>query len=443
MRFTRKRFCSFILFLYCVFSFYAAYSVFFKPSQVSRVHRVVSKKESDTRVPLYLGNEEWNPWEEDEKNERDLLLKRHENNHKSVLNRAAQNEPAELKVQIWGKAAIGFYLWQHILEGSLEPVDVTAQWREGSLRAGRTYLSFITGPAVVPGYFSVEAENVVLVLNGREEAKISFATQWLHYTQTLVENHKLQHVAVVLLGSEQCNNDWIRPYLKKHGGFVELLFVVYDSTWINEDDVYQWPLGVATYRNFPVVDPNWSMLRDARPYLCNFLGTVYSNSSRETLIDVVKKAGLDQLCWISPREQWQPQETNESFQNYHDALLQSDLTLSPLGVNTECYRIYEACSYGSVPVVEDVMTAGDCGNSSVLHNAPLQLLKSMGAPFIFIKTWKELPAILEREKNMSLQEKIQRRKKVIEWYRQFKAHLRLKFLQALENTFLRHDKGSY
>ncbi|XP_075456499.1 ribitol-5-phosphate xylosyltransferase 1 isoform X3 [Ascaphus truei] len=338
MRFTRKRFCSFILFLYCVFSFYAAYSVFFKPSQVSRVHRVVSKKESDTRVPLYLGNEEWNPWEEDEKNERDLLLKRHENNHKSVLNRAAQNEPAELKVQIWGKAAIGFYLWQHILEGSLEPVDVTAQWREGSLRAGRTYLR---------------------------------------------------------------------------------------------------------YRNFPVVDPNWSMLRDARPYLCNFLGTVYSNSSRETLIDVVKKAGLDQLCWISPREQWQPQETNESFQNYHDALLQSDLTLSPLGVNTECYRIYEACSYGSVPVVEDVMTAGDCGNSSVLHNAPLQLLKSMGAPFIFIKTWKELPAILEREKNMSLQEKIQRRKKVIEWYRQFKAHLRLKFLQALENTFLRHDKGSY
>ncbi|KAM4677896.1 ribitol-5-phosphate xylosyltransferase 1 [Discoglossus pictus] len=440
MRLTRKRLCSVLVFLYCLFSFYAAYSVFFKSSQVSRVHRVVSKKEGESRVPLYLGNEAWNPWEEDEKTEKDLRFRKHENNRKRLLNRAPQSEPAELRVQIWGKAAIGLYLWQHILEGSLEPVDDSAQWREGNLRVGKTSLSFITGPAVVPDYFSVEAENVVLVLNGREEAKISFATQWLRYTQTLVENRKLQHVAVVLLGSEQCNNDWIHPYLKKHGGVVELLYVVYDSMWINEEDVYQWPLGVATYRNFPVVDPNWSMVQDSRPYLCNFLGTVYNNSSRETLVEVVKKEGLEQLCLISPREQWQPQETNESYKSYHDALLQSDLTLSPVGINTECYRIYEACSYGSVPVVEDVMTPGKCGNWSVYNNAPLQLLKSMGAPFIFIKSWKELPAILQKERSMPLQEKVQRRKKILEWYRQFKAQVKNKFIQTLENKFLSNER---
>ncbi|KAM4747657.1 ribitol-5-phosphate xylosyltransferase 1 [Rhinophrynus dorsalis] len=438
MRFTRKRFCSIIIFIYCLFSFYAAYNVFFKSSQVSRVHRVVSKKEGDNKVSVYVGNEEWNPWEEDEKIEKNFLLKRLENNRKSLLNRASQDEPTELRIQIWGKAAIGLYLWQHILGGSLEPTDVTAQWREGKLKAGKTELSFITGPAVVPGYFSVETENVVLVLNGREEAKISFASQWLHYAKTLVENHKLQHIAVVLLGSEQCNNDWISPYLKKNGGIVEILFVVYDSIWINDEDVYQWPLGVATYRNFPVVDPNWSMVRDSRPFLCSFLGTVYSNSSRETLMDVIKKEGLDQLCWISAREQWQPRETNESFTAYHEALLQSDLTLSPVGINSECYRIYEACSYGSVPVVEDVMTPGKCGNSSVYSNAPLQLLKAMGAPFIFVKSWKELPAILQREKNMTLQEKVQRRAKIIEWYRQFRARLKQRFLQVLEKTFLKH-----
>lgn len=106
--------------------------------------------------------------------------------------------------------------------------------------------SFITGSAVAPGYFSVEAVNVVLVLNGREEVKISFAAQWLQYTQALVENHKLRHVAVVMLGNEQCNNDWILPYLKKNGGFVELLFLVYDSTWVNEESIFQWPIGVAT-----------------------------------------------------------------------------------------------------------------------------------------------------------------------------------------------------
>lgn len=138
---------------------------------------------------------------------------------------------------------------------------------------------------------------------------------------------------------------------------------------------------------------------------------------------------------------WQPQETNESLKNYQDALLQSDLTLCPVGINTECYRIYEACSYGSVPVIEDVMTRGDCRNSSMYHSAPLQLLKTMGAPFIFIKNWKELPAVLEKEKKMSLQEKIQRRKKLIEWYQNFKAWMRQKFISTLENSFLPSDKG--
>lgn len=106
--------------------------------------------------------------------------------------------------------------------------------------------SFITGPAVVPGYFSVETDSVVLVLNGREEGKISYATQWLHYAQTLVQTHKVQHVAMVLLGSEQCRNEWISPYLKNKGGFVNLLFVIYDSPLVNEEDIFQWPLGVAT-----------------------------------------------------------------------------------------------------------------------------------------------------------------------------------------------------
>lgn len=151
---------------------------------------------------------------------------------------------------------------------------------------------------------------------------------------------------------------------------------------------------------------------------------------------------LKKYIFILSLSRWWPQETNESLQNYQAALLQSDLTLCPLGVNTECYRIYEACAFGSVPVVEDVMTPGNCGNSSMSHSAPLQLLKTMGAPFIFIKNWKELPAVLEKEQNMTLQQKIQRRKKLMEWYRQFKAQLRQKFINALKNSFLSKDNGS-
>ncbi|KAM9293776.1 ribitol-5-phosphate xylosyltransferase 1 isoform 2-T2 [Morus bassanus] len=383
MRAARKRLCSALVLAYGLFSLYAAYTVFLRPRRPAAA-RPPHRDRRPPRDRVAVGNEEWNPWEGDERNELVASQQRYEANLKAIKNARSHLEQTSLRVQVWGKAAIGLYLWQHIFGGHLQPADVTAQWREGGQKAGKTYFSFITGPSVVPGYFSVEAENVVLVLNGREKAKITYATQWLHYAQTLIQTHKIHHVAVVLLGDEQCNNEWIQPYLKRRGGFVNLLFVTYDYALVNEEDIFQWPLGVAT---------------------------------------------------------WQPQETNESFKNYQDALLQSDLTLCPVGINTECYRIYEACSYGSLPVIEDVMTPGDCGNSSTYHSPPLQLLKAMGAPFIFIKNWKELPAVLDKEKKMSLQEKIQRRKKLIEWYQNFKAWMRQKFINTLEHSFLPSDKG--
>ncbi|KAK7810589.1 hypothetical protein U0070_022061 [Myodes glareolus] len=386
MRLTRTRLCSLLVALYCLFSIYAAYHVFFgrrrrAPVGTPRGSRkaAAQAKERRGREQSALESEEWNPWEGDEKSEQRHRIK----SGLQILNKSTK-EKLEHRVQIWGKAAIGLYLWEHIFEGTLDPPDVTAQWREGQSIVGRTHYSFITGPAVVPGYFSIDVDNVVLVLNGREKTKIFHATQWLLYTQNLMQTQKLQHLAVVLLGNEQCDNDWIMPFLRRNGGFVDLLFITYDSPWINGADVLQWPLGVAT---------------------------------------------------------WQPQETNESLKNYQDALLQSDLTLCPVGVNTECYRIYEACSFGSIPVVEDVMTAGHCGNTSSHHSAPLQLLKAMGAPFIFIKNWKELPAILEKEKTIILQEKVQRRKMLLQWYQHFKAELKWKFINTLENSFFMNNKG--
>lgn len=107
--------------------------------------------------------------------------------------------------------------------------------------------SFYTGPAVVQGHVPLNMNSLVVVLNGREQQKISYSTRWLEHVQTMVQSNTVSHVAVVLLGSEQCNNNWISPYLKRNGGFVELLFLVYDSPWVNDKDVFQWPLGVATY----------------------------------------------------------------------------------------------------------------------------------------------------------------------------------------------------
>lgn len=128
---------------------------------------------------------------------------------------------------------------------------------------------------------------------------------------------------------------------------------------------------------------------------------------------------------------WLPQETADTLRNYQTALAQSELTLCPVGVNTECYRIYEACSYGSVPVVEDVLTPGTCASGP---SSPLRLLKAAGAPFIFISDWKDLPAILEREKGLSQEQRVDRRRRLLEWYASFRQQMKERFTEVIEET---------
>ncbi|XP_010881646.1 ribitol-5-phosphate xylosyltransferase 1 [Esox lucius] len=430
-----------VVFVYVVFSLYAAYNVFFNTKPINRVHRVVKKITAaasaggDGVVASHIGDEVWNPWEDEQADGLTALHKRREA-FRQYQERIDKNRPKRYKVQIWGKAAIGLYLWEHILEGPLTPADKMAQWREGEMQAGKIDFSFYTGPAVIQGHVPLDTDSVVLVLNGREQQKIAYATRWLQHIQTLMQVHAVNRVAVVLLGSERCTNDWISPYLRRHGGFVDLLFLVYDSPWVNDKDVFQWPLGVATYRQFPVVMPNSLMSSSTRPYLCNFLGTVYKNSSRENLMGILKESGLDKECVTTARETWLPQETAESLRWYQTALAQSDLTLCPVGINTECYRIYEACAYGSVPVVEDVLTPGGCSSA---QRSPLRLLKAAGAPFIFLKDWRELPGLLQKERAMSQDERTERRRRLLEWYTSFRLQMKDRFTEVLEEAFFKNS----
>ncbi|CAF98279.1 unnamed protein product, partial [Tetraodon nigroviridis] len=429
MKIPKRKLFLLIIFAYVAFSLYAAYSVFFSTKVISRVHRVMKKKTSggvrDGGVAPFL-TDEWNPWE-DEQVEYNSALNRRRQAFKQHMSGVDRNRPKNHKVQIWGKAAIGLYLWEHILEGPLNPTDKVAQWREGELQSAKIDFSFYTGPAVVQGHVPLDMNTLVLVLNGREQQKISYSTRWLEHVENMVQSNTVAHVAVVLLGSEQCNNDWIGPYLKRNGGFVELLFVVYDSPWVNDKDVFQWPLGVAT--QFPMIRPNPQLITSNRPYLCNFLGTVYKNSSRETLMQVLQQSGLNKECITGARENWLPQETADTLRRYQTALAQRRLTLCPVGINTECYRIYEACSYGSVPVVEDAVTPGSCATGP---SSPLRLLKAAGAPFIFISDWKELPAILEKERGLNQEQRVDRRRRLLEWYASFRQQMKEQFIDVIE-----------
>uniref|UniRef100_A0A8C0H9X4 Uncharacterized protein n=1 Tax=Chelonoidis abingdonii TaxID=106734 RepID=A0A8C0H9X4_CHEAB len=106
MRATRKRLCSALLAGYVLFSLYAAYSVFLRPRRPP-ASRGGPRQLRLGRERSSLGNEEWNPWEGDEKNEQIVSQQRYETNIQMLKNMKSQQEQTDLKVQIWGKAAIG------------------------------------------------------------------------------------------------------------------------------------------------------------------------------------------------------------------------------------------------------------------------------------------------------------------------------------------------
>lgn len=135
------------------------------------------------------------------------------------------------------------------------------------------------------------------------------------------------------------------------------------------------------------------------------------------------------LCFF----RWMSKENQETKSQYIDALQLSDLTLSPVGMNSECYRIYEALSLGSIPVVENVVTPGHCDRAPP---APMRLLKQLEAPVIWIKNWTYLPDILRQEQSLTFQAIVKRRKDIVSWYENFKNKMKVKFLTVIQKKFL-------
>ena len=350
------------------------------------------------------------------------------NVYKSISS-TSHSQNAPLDVEIWGKAAIGLYLWEHVLEGPLEE-RLGGVWSYGQKQVGNVKFTFRTGPGVVPDKVPKQTGNLVLVINGREPKKVEFAKAWL---DSLANFPNLRHVAVVMLGNERCENEWLFSYMQNNGGLVQVAFIVYDIPYADSLTFHQWPLGVATYRNFPNVHFLSVDAHKHRKFRCNFLGTVYPKSSRVVLQSVIKQFKLDDVCFVKTRDSWVPEESSESANDFRYTLANSDLTLNPVGVNTECYRIYEACSYGSVPVIEDVITPGQCKSDHKM--SPLHLLKTFKAPFIYIKDWRELPRIIENEMRLTHEEIVKRRQKLLSWYNSFKEALRDKFVDVIQNKF--------
>lgn len=341
----------------------------------------------------------------------------------------------KLIVDIWGKASIAEYFWMHIMEGNCRKNSLYLM-EEGEKLFGNIFLKYRTGPFVQPYTVDHNVTNLILILNGREPCKVKESKKWLQPLLVHKTVFNLKNLGIIILGDEHCNNEWLLYYYYKYGKTLKFIFFVYDIDISNHSSFYQWPLGVATYRTFPLVLKHDVDITSKRMYKCNLVATIYENSSRVILDDLLT-SHPEFNCLKRVRYEWQPKETKESIKAYNFALKQSDLTLCPVGVNSEAYRIYEALSYGSVPVIEDMLTSGRCGGKNRFNlEGPFRLLKEYQAPVIFIKDWNDLPEVLLKEKALTSEDIVQRRELMLKWYENFRHTMKENFLYVLNKRFL-------
>lgn len=348
-----------------------------------------------------------------------------------------------LLVEIWSKSAIGQYLWENILNGRTEAkIFPNNFYIEGRKQIGAVTFHFRSGPALKPeSLASFEVDNLILILNWRSTEKINYSLKWLN---VIINDTKyrqvIKNLGLIALGNEHCNNSWfIDKYLTKNFRF---LFITYDWTKVNNRNIFQWPLGLATYRNFPVLNHSSQLMTEIlqweRNYTCNFIATVYNNSTRRELQQLFdQQPSLRAKCFIKTRPNWRSDEDEDSMLTYVQALQSSDLTLSPIGKNHECYRILEAVEYGSIPVLEENyyhLTNDHCHECD--RNNVYRLFKEFDAPFIYVSNWtKELSIILNQWHSKSFNDKKRHRIKLLKWYHKFKIQLKNRLVNVIQNKF--------
>ena len=229
------------------------------------------------------------------------------------------------EITVWSSASIGLYFWEHILRGEIQENLGDGYYRFGRKVVENLVFKFRSGYSLTSSTLNEYLKrwkrekqlNLILVLNGRTKQNVQNSEHYLRVLDHHFKNRRL-NLGVILLGNEYCFNNWIKQYLDS--GLIKFLFVVYDWNEIDNVNIFQWPLGVATYRNFSFVQINKDLVKNERRYLCSYLATVYKNTSRAELLNLMKQSAFKDRCLVRVRMQWSPNETNESSMIYKDAL---------------------------------------------------------------------------------------------------------------------------
>ncbi|KAI9556478.1 hypothetical protein GHT06_016266 [Daphnia sinensis] len=340
----------------------------------------------------------------------------------SITNDITRTASEFPRVDILSRASIGEYLWNHLLEGKKEFMSDRATYKGNKLVDDLNF-TFHSGNAEI----SITSDsNIVLVIDGSSQLNQKKEELWLN---SMLLFHSPKSLFLVILGDNACgDNQWVVHYLSSNGGPISAAFVVHSSFLADEDEVYQWPLGVATHRDFPLFWVSEIDILSPRPFICNYFGTnPVHNTTQDVIPQLLKELKLENSCYLKMSSKT-AFSTFESLGEYIQAVSDSDLSLCPATKtgSPETHCIYEAFSLGSVPVVEDV--EGSCGRDSLF------LLKKHKAPFILVESIEnELGDVIANENTMNLQEKIARRATVINWYAEFRHHMARQFYRVVHS----------
>ncbi|MEE8586243.1 MAG: hypothetical protein V3T83_15470, partial [Acidobacteriota bacterium] len=235
---------------------------------------------------------------------------------------------------------------------------------------------------------------------------------------------------LVWRGSEWGHNDPFREILKQ-ARFVFMANV--DDSLVDDQRIFPWTVGVALYRGFPLphqiglVKPTTD-----RPYFANWIGSLNSNPSRVTLTKVIRdNPQLRPEIVVRVREEWKQADSKEEAEAYLEWLMNSVYTLCPSGCNVDTYRILEAVSFGSVPIIhEEDHPQNQCGRN------PLRLYHDCipKPPFVFLESWDDLPSVFQSLRD---EETIHKRQdELMAWHRVFCRTLTSRVVEQAESRLL-------
>ena len=332
-------------------------------------------------------------------------------------------------IEIFGKTSVAKYFWSHIFEGDLKQLTGSLV-QEGEIVIDSILLKFRNGYHLKPDVLNSSIGNVVLILNGDDKtSKI-----WFDYLLGGTFPY-LQNLALIIRGNPSCENEFYKLHYEKLQK-VKFIYTVYDIDLVDHRNIYHWPLGVDSYNDFPLISKRDINAARKRKYKCSFINSVDKSPSQYQLNEILR-IHPEFNCFQITSHKLKPIRAITNYSEMYRFLLkESDLILCPMEDNPEVHCIYEALSYGSVPIIKDVIRRHPCFKKGGLHNGSFfTLLKQSKAPVIFIKRWEDLVPVFQKESFLSQEMVVMRRKIILDWYQTFREQQKENFLNSLRKHF--------